>query len=46
MSFHGEIVEWSLDALGWLAGFLSDVAAVRGVTASLLITVVKSPAAR
>ena len=34
----GTIAEWSVDALGWLAAFLSDVAADLGVSTPLLLT--------
>jgi hypothetical protein len=37
-TFHGTLVEWSLDALGWLGGFLADLSARQGVTTPLLLT--------
>ena len=36
--FSGSLAEWSVDALGWLAGFLADVAADLGVSTPLLFT--------
>ncbi|TYC20405.1 hypothetical protein FXF52_31595 [Micromonospora sp. MP36] len=38
-TFHGTLAEWSLDALGWLGGFLADLSAWHGVTTPLLFTV-------
>ncbi|TDC37558.1 hypothetical protein E1211_10130 [Micromonospora sp. 15K316] len=38
VTFHGTLAEWSLDALGWLGGFLADLAASHGVTTPLLLT--------
>lgn len=43
--FSGELAEWSLDALGWLAGFLADLSVRSGATTPLLLTVVRSSAA-
>lgn len=37
-TFHGALAEWSLDALGWLGGFLADLSARQGVTTPLLLT--------
>lgn len=37
-TFHGTLAEWSLDALGWLGGFLGDLAVWHGVTSPLLLT--------
>ncbi|GGK49042.1 hypothetical protein Ppa06_05760 [Planomonospora parontospora subsp. parontospora] len=41
-AFHGALAEWSLDAVGWLAGLLSEVAARQGVHTPLLFTAVKA----
>ncbi len=41
-AFHGSLAEWSLDAVGWLAGFLSEVAARQGVHTPLLFTAIKA----
>ncbi|MFE9654261.1 hypothetical protein [Micromonospora sp. NPDC006431] len=38
VAFHGTLAEWSLDALGWLGGFLADLGAWHGVTTPLLLT--------
>ncbi|AVT34093.1 hypothetical protein C6361_02320 [Plantactinospora sp. BC1] len=38
VTFHGTLAEWSLDTLGWLAGFLADLAAGQGVDTPLLFT--------
>jgi hypothetical protein len=38
-TFEGTLAEWSLDAVGWLGGFLGDLAARHGVTTPLLLTV-------
>ncbi|MEV4811353.1 hypothetical protein [Micromonospora avicenniae] len=38
VTFHGTLAEWSLDALGWLGGFLADLGASQGVTTPLLLT--------
>lgn len=37
-TFRGTLVEWSLDAVGWLAGFLADASARHDVTTPLLLT--------
>jgi hypothetical protein len=37
-TFGGTLVEWSLDALGWLASFLADASARHGATTPLLLT--------
>jgi hypothetical protein len=37
-TFQGTLAEWSLDALGWLGGFLADLSARHGVTTPLLFT--------
>jgi hypothetical protein len=39
MTFHGELAEWSIDALGWLGAFLAEASSQHGVTAPLLLTV-------
>ncbi|KWW97422.1 hypothetical protein TH66_17310 [Carbonactinospora thermoautotrophica] len=41
-TFHGTLAEWSLDALGWLGGFLADLSARQGVTTPLLFTASRS----
>ncbi|GAA3161128.1 hypothetical protein GCM10010466_60080 [Planomonospora alba] len=41
-AFHGSLAEWSLDAVGWLAGFLSEVAAEHDVYTPLLFTAIKA----
>jgi len=38
VTFKGRLVEWSLDALGWLAAFIADVASRNGITAPLMLT--------
>lgn len=38
-TFHGTLVEWSLDALGWLAAFLSTASSKHGVSTPLMLTV-------
>lgn len=38
-TFHGKLAEWSLDALGWLGGFLADLSVWHCVTTPLLLTV-------
>ena len=35
----GSLVEWSLDAIGWLCAFVGDLAARLGATAPLLLTI-------
>jgi hypothetical protein len=37
-TFHGTLVEWSLDALGWLAAFLADASHRHGVSTPLMLT--------
>lgn len=37
--FSGAIVEWSLDALGWVGAFLAEASAHHGFTHSLLLTI-------
>ncbi|KGI82724.1 hypothetical protein IL38_02235 [Actinopolyspora erythraea] len=39
-TFHGTLAEWSLDALGWLGGFLADLGARHDVTTPLVLTAV------
>ncbi|NHD16026.1 hypothetical protein G9447_00790 [Actinopolyspora sp. BKK1] len=41
-TFHGTLAEWSLDALGWLGGFLTELSAQHGVTTPLLLTASRS----
>lgn len=41
-TFQGMLAEWSLDALGWLGGFLADLSARHGVTTPLLLTASRS----
>lgn len=36
--FSGNIVEWSLDALGWVAAFLAEASSRHGPTHSILVT--------
>ncbi|MGX7673371.1 hypothetical protein [Plantactinospora sp. DSM 117369] len=42
VTFHGTLAEWSLDALGWLGGFLADLAAGQGVGTPVLFTASRS----
>ena len=39
VTFYGTLVEWSLDALGWLAAFLAGAGFKFGVTTPMLLTV-------
>ena len=39
VTFYGTLVEWSLDALGWLATFLAGASFEFGVTTPMLLTV-------
>lgn len=39
VTFQGTLAEWSLDAIGWLGGFLADLAAREGAAVPLLLTV-------
>lgn len=39
VTFYGTLVEWSLDALGWLATFLAGASFRFGVTTPMLLTV-------
>jgi hypothetical protein len=38
VTFHGTLAEWSLDAVGWLAAFLSDQSSRQGISTPLMIT--------
>lgn len=42
MTLEGTLSEWSLDAIGWLGGFLADLAAREGAGVPLLLTVSRS----
>ncbi|MEU5826169.1 hypothetical protein [Micromonospora tulbaghiae] len=42
VTFSGTFAEWSLDALGWLGGFLAGLSAQHGVTTPVLLTVTRS----
>ncbi len=39
VTFYGTLIEWSLDALGWLATFLAGASFKFGVTTPMLLTV-------
>jgi hypothetical protein len=39
---HGELAEWSCDAIGWLAEVIADCAARLGVRSPLLLTVTRA----
>jgi hypothetical protein len=39
---HGELAEWSCDAIGWLGEIIADVAVQAGVSSPLLYTVCRS----
>lgn len=39
VTFYGTLIEWSLDALGWLATFLAGAGFKFGVTTPMLLTV-------
>jgi hypothetical protein len=41
-TFHGTLVEWSLDAVGWLSTFLADASHQSGVSTPLMLTVGRS----
>lgn len=43
---HGRIVEWSCDAIGWLAAVIADSAAHLGVRSPVLFTITRSPQSR
>ncbi|MEV6896096.1 hypothetical protein [Amycolatopsis sp. NPDC051372] len=45
VGFQGTLIEWSLDAIGWLGEFSADVAARRGAGVPLLRTVSRSASA-
>ncbi|MEU4832261.1 hypothetical protein [Streptosporangium sp. NPDC023615] len=38
-TFHGDLAEWSTDALGWLAAFLAEAASLHGVATPLMLTI-------
>lgn len=38
VTYRGTLIEWSLDALGWTAAFLADIASRNGVDTTLLLT--------
>ncbi|NOK71598.1 MAG: hypothetical protein GFH25_541324n41 [Chloroflexi bacterium AL-N10] len=38
-TFYGMLVEWSLDALGWLAAFLASASAYHGVSSPVMLTI-------
>jgi hypothetical protein len=38
VTFWGTLTEWSLDALGWLAAFLTDISSRNGVHTPLMLT--------
>ncbi|HEU4792363.1 MAG TPA: hypothetical protein VFS96_01775 [Nitrolancea sp.] len=38
-TFRGTLVEWSLDAIGWLAAFLAEASHQSGVSTPLMLTV-------
>jgi hypothetical protein len=42
VTFQGTLAEWSLDAIGWLGGFIADLAAREGAGVPLLLTVSRS----
>jgi hypothetical protein len=42
VTFQGTLTEWSLDAIGWLGGFLADLAACEGAGVPPLLTVSRS----
>ena len=41
-TFRGTLVEWSLDALGWLAAFLASASSQHGVSTPLMLTASRS----
>jgi hypothetical protein len=41
-TLRGNLVEWSPDALGWLAGLLADVSGASGIGSPLVVTLTKS----
>ncbi|MEU4801708.1 hypothetical protein [Actinosynnema sp. NPDC023587] len=46
VTFQGTLTEWSLDAIGWLGGFVADLAAREGAGVPLLLTVGRSTPSR
>lgn len=38
VTFRGTLIEWSLDALGWLAAFVTDISSRHGVHTPLMLT--------
>jgi hypothetical protein len=38
VTFRGTLVEWSLDALGWVAAFLAEASSRHGVSTQLMLT--------
>lgn len=44
-TFHGMLVEWSLDALGWLAAFLASTSAHHGMRSPVMLTISRNAAA-
>jgi hypothetical protein len=43
-TFSGDLVEWSLDAVGWTAAFLAHACHRNGVDTSLVITAARAAA--
>ncbi|MCF6475813.1 hypothetical protein FAF44_46855 [Nonomuraea sp. MG754425] len=41
-TFTGTVAEWSLDALGWLATFLTEAAAQHGITSPLMLSAMRA----
>jgi hypothetical protein len=41
-TFHGTLLEWSLDALGWIAAFLASLSSQCGVSTPVVFTVDRS----
>lgn len=39
VTFRGTLAEWSLDALGWLAAFLTDISSRRGIRTPLMLAI-------
>lgn len=37
VTFRGTLAEWSLDAVGWLTAFLSDLSSRNGISTPLMI---------
>ncbi|WP_426564182.1 hypothetical protein ACPPVT_22210 [Angustibacter sp. McL0619] len=42
VGLEGDLYDWSLDAIGWLAGFLGDICARRAIHSPLLLTVART----